>query len=131
MSLADKLREMRDGKGWSQQYVGNKLNISRSAISKLETGKQTPSIEILKQYAKLFHIDPQDLISELTGGTISKEERPAYRYKKSDEERALEELYKRNPKLKRTLLELEKYPAKEQQRTAEFLETFVKGLRKS
>jgi DNA-binding XRE family transcriptional regulator len=44
MSLPSKLKELRQSKNWNQDYVANKLNISRSAVSKYETGRQAPSL---------------------------------------------------------------------------------------
>jgi transcriptional regulator with XRE-family HTH domain len=131
MELGERLKDLRESRGWKQRNVGDKLNVSRSAISKFENGKQIPSIDILKQYEQLFQVEPGHLVSELIGGTTSKENKPAYYVRKADDSHDLDELYKRNPKLKPLLLELDKYPLREQQRATDILETIIKGLNKS
>ncbi|OOR31789.1 hypothetical protein BW895_30580, partial [Bacillus cereus] len=109
MALADKLKKLRKQNNWTQTYIGNKLNINRSTISKFKTGNQVPAIEVLVRYAELFQIDADYLISELTGPVQSKEKKSPYLVKSQDpDHHLLQDLYKKNPRLKKLLLEIDK-----------------------
>ncbi|GJL90944.1 helix-turn-helix transcriptional regulator [Hyphococcus sp.] len=48
------LRELRAEHGWSQQALGEQLDVSRQAINALETGKYDPSIRLAFKLARLF-----------------------------------------------------------------------------
>ena len=47
--LGSKLRELRVKKGYTQEYVARKFNVTRQTISKWENNKTTPDIETLKK----------------------------------------------------------------------------------
>lgn len=48
----------------SQQQLGEKLNISRQSISKLERGESYPSIELLIKISDIFDITLDELVKE-------------------------------------------------------------------
>lgn len=50
------IRRAREEKKMTQQYVADVLNISRSNITKYETGKLEPTIEIIGQLAELYDV---------------------------------------------------------------------------
>ena len=54
--LPEKLKSLRDSKGWSQGHLGEILGLSKSAIGAYETGLSSPPLEILLQLAGLYHI---------------------------------------------------------------------------
>ena len=54
MELNEKLQQLRKQKGWTQEEVAEMLYVSRTAISKWESGRGYPSIESLKVISKLF-----------------------------------------------------------------------------
>ncbi|PLS17774.1 hypothetical protein CVD28_08715 [Bacillus sp. M6-12] len=131
MGLSEKLRALRKEREWKQRYVAGKMNLSRSTISKFETGKQIPEVEVLLRFAELFHVDPDYLISELTGMNISNEKRTPYIFNKASEnDHIILEMVKTNPRLHKLLLQLDQFPVKEQQKAIEMLEIFLKGLNK-
>ena len=43
MSLSDNLRALRKQKGYSQEQLAERLNVSRQAVSKWENGASDPS----------------------------------------------------------------------------------------
>ncbi|WP_157950820.1 helix-turn-helix domain-containing protein [Peribacillus acanthi] len=129
MSLPEKIRALRKERDWPQRLVASKLNISRSAIGKYETGKQEPKEEILHRYAELFNV-PLSYFTDNTPIGETGEQKTAYRTSNGDLQ-TIQELLQKVPKLKQSLLNLDQYPLKEQQKAGEFLETFVSGLRKS
>ena len=63
MELNEKLQELRKSKGMTQDELAEVLYVSRTAISKWESGRGTPSIESLKQISALFSVSIDDLLS--------------------------------------------------------------------
>lgn len=63
MSLEVNIREKRKAKKFSQEYVAEKMEVSRQAVSKWETGKSEPSTNNLKKLAELFSCSVDDLLS--------------------------------------------------------------------
>jgi transcriptional regulator with XRE-family HTH domain len=58
-----KLQQLRKESGLTQEQLAGKLNISRTAVSKWESGRGFPNIEALKNISKIFHIPVDDLLS--------------------------------------------------------------------
>lgn len=46
----------------NQSDLAKKIGISRSYLSEIESGKKTPSIEILNKYSDVFDIPPSSLL---------------------------------------------------------------------
>ena len=53
MELAEKIQQLRKEQGLTQEQFAERLFVSRTAVSKWETGRGTPSIESLQLIAKL------------------------------------------------------------------------------
>lgn len=62
MIFKEKLLELRKQKGWSQEELGYKLDVSRQTISKWESGQSTPEMEKLVKLSEIFEISLDDLI---------------------------------------------------------------------
>lgn len=52
MTLADKLKEARKNAGLTQAELAEKICVSRQAITKWESGKGIPAVEITPLFAK-------------------------------------------------------------------------------
>lgn len=63
MEFGDKLQQLRKEKGLTQEELANALYVSRTAVSKWETGRGYPSIDSLKEIAGYFSISIDDLLS--------------------------------------------------------------------
>ena len=64
MEFNEKLQKLRTNENLTQEELAEKLYVSRTAISKWESGRGYPSIDSLKAIAKYFHVT----IDELIGG---------------------------------------------------------------
>lgn len=60
--LKDKLKEHRLRCGFSQQQVGDVLNMHRSTYSFYESGKTEPSVDNLRLLAMMFGVSLDDLL---------------------------------------------------------------------
>lgn len=63
MELHEKLQELRKSRGLTQEELSEALYVSRSAISKWESGRGYPSIDSLKEISIFFSISIDDLLS--------------------------------------------------------------------
>lgn len=63
MEFHEKLMQLRKSKGWSQEELGEQLDVTRQTVSKWELGTTTPEMGKLLELSRLFEIS----IDELTG----------------------------------------------------------------
>jgi transcriptional regulator with XRE-family HTH domain len=56
MTLADRIKQLRQQRGWSQTQLAKKLNVHQKQISGYERGIHSPSIELLIRMAELFNV---------------------------------------------------------------------------
>ncbi len=63
MEFSEKLQELRKSKGMTQEELAQSLFVSRTAISKWESGRGYPSIDSLKEISKFFSVTIDDLLS--------------------------------------------------------------------
>ncbi len=56
MKLAEAIKEQRELKRWSQEELANILKVSRQSVSKWESAKNYPSLDILIAMSDLFGI---------------------------------------------------------------------------
>ena len=59
--MKNRLKEIREGKGWSQGELARRLGVSRQTINAVETDKYDPSLSLALRMAKLFAVDVPDL----------------------------------------------------------------------
>ncbi|WP_045728701.1 helix-turn-helix transcriptional regulator [Xanthomonas sp. GPE 39] len=52
--MNNRIRELRETRGWSQGELGERLGVSRQTINALETGKYDPSLPLAFRIARLF-----------------------------------------------------------------------------
>lgn len=54
--MKNRLKEMREAKGWSQGELARRLGVSRQTINAVETDKYDPSLPLALRMAKLFAV---------------------------------------------------------------------------
>ncbi len=63
MEFYEKLQELRRNRGLTQEELAEALYVSRTAISKWESGRGYPSIDSLKEISNYFSVTIDDLLS--------------------------------------------------------------------
>ena len=63
MEFHEKLQELRKNRGLTQEELAEALFVSRTAISKWESGRGYPSIDSLKEISNYFGVTIDDLLS--------------------------------------------------------------------
>ena len=74
MEFNAKLQELRKKKGLTQEELAEALYVSRTAISKWESGRGYPSIDSLKAIAKYFSVTIDELLSSNEVLSIAEED---------------------------------------------------------
>ena len=64
MTIYDKLVRLRKGKGWSQEELAEKLDVSRQAVSRWENGTALPDAENLRQLSRLLGVSTDYLLND-------------------------------------------------------------------
>ena len=62
MNLSENLQNLRKAKGMSQEELAEKLDVSRQAVSKWETGETSPETEKIIMICDVFDCTMDDLI---------------------------------------------------------------------
>ena len=63
MEFHEKLQELRKSRGLTQEELAESLYVSRTAVSKWESGRGYPSIDSLKEISNYFSVTIDDLLS--------------------------------------------------------------------
>jgi len=63
LEFGEKLQTLRKEKGLTQEELAEALFVSRTAVSKWESGRGYPSIDSIKDIAKFFQVSIDDLLS--------------------------------------------------------------------
>ena len=63
MEFHEKLQELRKSRGLTQEELAGVLYVSRTAVSKWESGRGYPSIDTLKEIATFFNLTIDELLS--------------------------------------------------------------------
>ena len=64
-SLGQAIKNHREAKGYTQEFVAEKLGVSRQAVSKWEKGTTEPSTSNLFALAKLFDMSIEEFMKEI------------------------------------------------------------------
>ena len=72
MEFCEKLQELRKSRGLTQEELAEKLYVSRTAISKWESGRGFPIIDSVRAISKFFSVSLDELFSDDAILTVAK-----------------------------------------------------------
>ena len=61
--LGKKIQRLRKIKGFTQEEMAEKINISRTHMGHIEQGRKAPSLKVMNKIAKILHVKVQDLFT--------------------------------------------------------------------
>ena len=64
MSIAERIRSLRLGKGVSQAEMAEKLEISQALLCQIERGSKAPSLPVAINIARILGVTLNDLVEE-------------------------------------------------------------------
>ena len=71
-TFGERLREIRDEKGWSQTQLAQKLKTTKQMISCYELNQRSPRIELVQKYAKALNVPVDYLLGDTEAEAITK-----------------------------------------------------------
>lgn len=69
--LGERIKTLRETRGWSQKDLAARAGITKSAISTYEQGVRTPSADVLCSFAKAFGVSADYLLGLRSERTVS------------------------------------------------------------
>lgn len=64
MKLAEKIIRLRKQKGWSQEELAERLEVSRQSVSKWESGLSNPDLDKILSMSELFGVSTDELLKD-------------------------------------------------------------------
>ena len=61
LQMENRLRPLRSERGWSQQKLADRLEVSRQSVNAIETGKYDPSLPLAFRIAELFSLPIEEI----------------------------------------------------------------------
>lgn len=77
MTFGEKVKELRQEKKWTQKDLGNALGFTPEAIGSWERGKSVPSVNAIKEIAKVLDVPVGYLLGDAVKPTDGSEEAKA------------------------------------------------------
>ncbi len=59
--MINRLKELRAGRGWSQEALAGRLEVSRQSVIAIETGRYDPSLPLAFRIAELFALPIEEI----------------------------------------------------------------------
>lgn len=73
--IGKNIRQLREGKGWSQDVFAEKMGATKSAVSFWERGETIPRMPKIERMAQLFGVTVTEILTEpRKGGTLTADE---------------------------------------------------------
>jgi transcriptional regulator with XRE-family HTH domain len=125
--LADNLKFLRKQRNWTQEELAQHLNISRSQITKWESGDQLPDLEILEKLSNLYEVSIDYLIGrQFYKKDLLREVNRIYRTNEIDEVMLdIIDYLKQNPEMEKTIHTLSKLPIKKRKHLETLIITLI------
>ena len=61
--MINRLKDLRGQRGWSQQHLAERLEVSRQSVNAIETGRYDPSLPLAFKIAELFGLAIEDVFT--------------------------------------------------------------------
>ncbi|MCM1285392.1 MAG: helix-turn-helix domain-containing protein [Acetobacter sp.] len=105
MQFSENLRNLRKEKDFSQEYLAEKLGVSRQTISKWENATAMPDLKKLTEIAELFEIGINDLLGlDVSAENENKNNTIQIEYSSQKFEAKIQELTQKNNNMKTALI---------------------------
>ena len=62
--LSDRILELRRQRGWSQEELAERMEVSRQAVSKWESGQTAPELDKILELSRIFEVTTDYLLKE-------------------------------------------------------------------
>jgi putative transcriptional regulator len=62
--MKNRLKDLRAERGWSQQDLAERLEVSRQSVNAIETGRYDPSLPLAFRIAEIFGMMIEDIFQK-------------------------------------------------------------------
>lgn len=62
-TIRNRVRELRDERGWTQQQLADAVGVSRQSINSIERNRYVPSLELALAFARVFGVATDDIFT--------------------------------------------------------------------
>ncbi|MBA2874546.1 helix-turn-helix domain-containing protein [Thermaerobacillus caldiproteolyticus] len=126
--LGEQLKYLRKQQNWTQEELAQRLNISRSQISKWENGELLPDVQSLEKLSNLYGVSIDFLIGRQTNKKeLLREVNRLYQTDRIDETMLDIIAYlKQNPEMEKAIYSLVQLPTKKRKHIEAIIATLVK-----
>ena len=60
-TIANRVKELRDARGWTQQQLAELVGVSRQSINSIERNRYVPSLELALLFARIFDVATDEI----------------------------------------------------------------------
>jgi len=62
-TIRNRVKELRDERGWTQQQLAEATGVSRQSINSIERERYVPSLELALTFARVFRLPTDEIFS--------------------------------------------------------------------
>ena len=62
-AIRNRVKELRDERGWTQQQLADATGVSRQSINSIERERYVPSLELALTFARVFRLPTDEIFS--------------------------------------------------------------------
>lgn len=62
-TIRNRVRELRESHGWTQQQLADTVGVSRQSINSIERDRYVPSLELALKFARAFAVWTDDIFT--------------------------------------------------------------------
>lgn len=77
-TLSERIKKLRDERGWGQSYVADKLGVKANTLSGYENGKRTPDADMIKKLSIIYDVTTDYLIGRSDRPSLDEDEQKEY-----------------------------------------------------
>jgi putative transcriptional regulator len=63
MAILNRIKELRVGRGWTQQQLAEAVGVSRQSINSIECNRYVPSLPLALAFARVFGCATDDIFT--------------------------------------------------------------------
>lgn len=62
-TIRNRVKELREARGWTQQRLADTVGVSRQSINSIERNRYVPSLELALSFARAFAVWTDDIFT--------------------------------------------------------------------
>jgi putative transcriptional regulator len=63
MTIRNRVKQLRDARGWTQQQLATAVGVSRQSINSIERNRYVPSLDLALKFARVFAVSTDEIFT--------------------------------------------------------------------